>query len=184
MLISHLLKNLLLRNHHTFLWTSWGQCSSLVITERPSLTHHLRIAAYHAAYAFLWQEKLMEHICIVEWAHHRIVWPSQGYVWRAVMFLISQQEQDDTLTRGIQTIPSRLSCTIMFCQLWRLVKSQNLLVAMSLPVSAVCTSISARPFYTTVSEPVVAYALGVCKSAMCKISWLKHLPKLSGKPCT
>ena len=76
------------------------------------------------------------------------------------MFLISQQEQDDTLARGIQTIPSRLSCTTMFCQLWRLVKSQNLLVAMSLPVSAVCTSISARPFYNTVSEPVVAYALG------------------------
>ena len=74
-------------------------------------------------------------------------------------FLISQQEQDDTLARGIQTIPSRLSCTTMFCQLWRL-KSRNLLVAMSLPVSAVCTSISARPFYTTVSEPVVAYALG------------------------
>ena len=39
-------------------------------------------------------------------------------------------------------------------------KSWNLLVAMSLPVSAVCTSISARPFYTKVSEPVVAYALG------------------------
>ena len=39
-------------------------------------------------------------------------------------------------------------------------KSLNLLVAMSLPVSAVCTSFSARPFYTTVSEPVVAYALG------------------------
>ena len=160
MLISHLLKNLLLKNHHTSLWTSWGQCSSLVITERPSLTHHLRIAALCAAYGCLWQEKLMEHICIVEWFHHRIVWPSQGYVWRAVMFLISQQEQDDTLARGIQTIPSRLSCTIMFCQLWRLVKSRNLLVAMSLPVSAVCTSISARPFYTRVSEPVVAYALG------------------------
>ena len=48
------------------------------------------------------------------------------------MFLISQQEQDDTLTRGIQTIPSRLSCTTMFCLLWRLVKSRNLLVAMSL----------------------------------------------------
>ena len=76
------------------------------------------------------------------------------------MFLISQQEQDDTLTRGIQTKPSRLSCTTMFCQLWRLVKSRNLLVAMSLPVSAVCTSISARPFYTKVSEHVVAYALG------------------------
>ena len=78
------------------------------------------------------------------------------------MFLISQQEQDDTLTRGIQTIPSRLSCTTMFCLLWRLVKSRNLLVAiaMSLPVSAVCTSISARPFYTKISEPVVAYALG------------------------
>ena len=76
------------------------------------------------------------------------------------MFLISQQEPDDTLARGIRTIPSRLSCTTMFCQLWRLVKSQNLLVAMSLPVSAVCTSISARPFYNTVSEPVVAYALG------------------------
>ena len=76
------------------------------------------------------------------------------------MFLISQQEQDDTLTRRIQTIPSRLSCAIMFCLFWRLVKSRNLLVAMSLPVTAVCTSISARPFYNTVSEPVVAYALG------------------------
>ena len=76
------------------------------------------------------------------------------------MFLISQQEQADTLAQGIQTIPSRLSCTTMFCQLWRLVKSRNLLVAMSLPVSTVCTSISARPFYNTVSEPVVAYALG------------------------
>ena len=76
------------------------------------------------------------------------------------MFLISQQELDDPLARGIQTIPSRLSCTTMFCQLWRLMKSWNLLVAMSLPVFAVCTSISARPFYTTVSEPVVASALG------------------------
>ena len=76
------------------------------------------------------------------------------------LFLISQQEQDDTLARGIQTIPSRLSCKTMFCQLWRLMKSRNLLVTMSLPVSAVCTSISARPFYNTVSEPVVAYALG------------------------
>ena len=76
------------------------------------------------------------------------------------MFLISQQEQDDTLARGIQTIPSRLSCTTMFCLLWRLVKSPNLFVAMSLPVSTVCTSISARPFCTTVSEPVVAYTLG------------------------
>ena len=76
------------------------------------------------------------------------------------MFLISQQEQDDTFAQGTQTIPSRLSCTTMFCQLWRLVKSRNLLVAMSLPVSPVCTSISARPFYNTVSEPVVAYALG------------------------
>ena len=76
------------------------------------------------------------------------------------MFLISQQELGDTLARGIQTIPSMLSCTTMFCQLWRLVKSRNILVAMSLPVSAVCSSISARPFYTTVFEPVVAYALG------------------------
>ena len=87
------------------------------------------------------------------------------------MFLISQQEQGDTLAQGIQTIPSRLSCTIMFCLLWRLVKSWNLLVAMSLPVSAVCTSISARPFYTKVSEPVVAYALGsvylLCERSRC-----------------
>ena len=32
---------------------------------------------------------------------------------------------------------------------------------MSLPVSTVCTSISARPFYTKISKPVVAYALGL-----------------------
>ena len=48
----------------------------------------------------------------------------------------------------------------MFCLLWRLVKSRNLWIAMSLPVSTVCTNISARPFYTKISKPVVAYALG------------------------
>ena len=48
----------------------------------------------------------------------------------------------------------------MFCLLWRLVKSRNLWIAMSLPVSTVCTNISARPFYTKISNPVVAYALG------------------------
>ena len=48
----------------------------------------------------------------------------------------------------------------MFCFLWRLVKSWNLWVATSLPVSAVLTAISARQFYTKIFEPVVAYALG------------------------
>ena len=48
----------------------------------------------------------------------------------------------------------------MFCLLWRLLKYRNLWIAMSLPVSTVCTSISARPFYTKISKPVVAYALG------------------------
>ena len=38
-------------------------------------------------------------------------------------------------------------------------KSGNLRVAMSLPVSTVCTSISARHLYTNISESVVAYAL-------------------------
>ena len=32
---------------------------------------------------------------------------------------------------------------------------------MPLSVSTVCTSISARPFYTKISKPVVAYALGL-----------------------
>ena len=48
----------------------------------------------------------------------------------------------------------------MFCLLWRLVKSRNLKVSMSLPVFAVCTSISAWPFYTKIFEPLAAYAFG------------------------
>ena len=60
----------------------------------------------------------------------------------------------------IQTMPSRLICATMFCLLWRPVKSRNLWIAMSLPLSTVCTSISARPFYPKISKPVVAYALG------------------------
>ena len=141
---------------------------SSVVIARPSLTHHLRIAAYswhwkcaHYArlLAGLWQEMPMEHIYIVKWPHHRIVWPNQGFARKAVMCLLSLQEQGGTLTPGIQTIPSRLSCTPMFCLLWRLVKSGNLGVAMSLPVSTVCTSISARHLYTNISESVVTYAL-------------------------
>ena len=102
----------------------------------------------------------MEHICIVKWAHHRIVWPNQGFARKAFMCLLSLQEQGGPLTPGIQTIPSRLKCTSMFYLLWRLVKSGNLRVALSLPVSIVCTSISARHLYTNIFEPVVAYALG------------------------
>ena len=124
----------------------------------------LPMALVSAAYAKLlprhWQEMLIEHGCVVKWAHHKIVWPSQGFARRAVIFFISLQEQSDTLATGIQTIPSRLSCTTRFCLLWRLVKSRNLWIAMSLPVYTVCTSISARPFYTKISKPVVAYALG------------------------
>ena len=61
---------------------------------------------------------------------------------------------------GIQTIPSRLSCTTRFCLLWRLVKSWNLWVATSLPVSAVWTAVSARQFYNKIFESVVVYVLG------------------------
>ena len=61
---------------------------------------------------------------------------------------------------GIQTIPSRLSCTTRFCLLLRLVKSWNLWVATSLPVSAVWTAVSARQFYNKIFESVVVYALG------------------------
>ena len=118
-------------------------------------------AHYARLLAGLWLEMPMEHICIVKWAHHRIVWPNQGFARKAVMCLLSLQEQGCTLTPGIQTIPSRLSCTSMFCLLWRLVKSGNLRVAMSLPVSTVYTSISARHLYTNISESVVAYALGL-----------------------
>ena len=60
---------------------------------------------------------------------------------------------------GIQTIPSRLSCTTRFCLLWRLVKSWNLWVATSLPVSAVLTAVSARQYYNKIFESVVVYAL-------------------------
>ena len=48
----------------------------------------------------------------------------------------------------------------MFCLFWRLVKSRNLWIAMSLPVSTVCTIISAGAFYIKISKPLVAYALG------------------------
>ena len=116
--------------------------------------------AYTRILQSLWQEMLMENICIVKWVLNRILWPIQGFAKRAVMFLTSLQELGGTLAPVIQTIPPRLSCTILFCLLWRLVKSWNLWVAMPLSVSTVCTSISARPFYTKISKPVVAYALG------------------------
>ena len=45
-LISQLLKKLADKNHHAFLWTSWGPCRSSLVIARPSLTHQLRIAAY------------------------------------------------------------------------------------------------------------------------------------------
>ena len=77
-----------------------------------------------------------------------------------MFFFISLQELGGTLVPGIQTIPSRLSYTTMFCLLCRLVMSRNLKVSMSLPVFAVRTSISARPFYTKIFEPLVAYAFG------------------------
>ena len=116
--------------------------------------------AYTSVLQSLWQEMLMENICIVKWVLNKIVWTIQGFTRRAVMFLTSLQELGGTLAPVIQTIPSRLSCTTLFCLLWRLVKSWNLWVAMPLSVSTVCTSISARPFYTNISKPVVAYALG------------------------
>ena len=43
-------------------------------------------AAYARLLPRLWQEMLMEHICIVKWAHHKIVWPSQGFARRADIF--------------------------------------------------------------------------------------------------
>ena len=102
MWIRQLLKKLTDENHHTFLWTRWGTCSSSVITERSSVIHHLRIAAYPWLWYLrpmqdfshvFWQEMLMEHVCIVKWAHHKIVWPSQGFARRAVIFFfISLQE--------------------------------------------------------------------------------------------
>ena len=107
-------------------------------------------AAYARLFSRLWKEMPMEHVCVVKWAL-----PEE-----LLYFLISLQEQGDTLAPGIQTMSSRLICATMFCLLWRLVMSQNLWIAMSLPVSTVCTSISARPFYSKISKRVVAYALG------------------------
>ena len=49
------------------------------------------MALVYAAYARLlprlWQEMLMEHVDIMKWAHHKIMWPSQGFARRAVIFL-------------------------------------------------------------------------------------------------
>ena len=99
----------------------------------------------------------MDHVCIVKWAHRCDL--VRALPEELLYFLISLQEQGDTLAPGIQTMPSRLICATMFCLLRRLLKSRNLWIAMSLTVSTVCTSISARPFYTKKSKPVVVYAL-------------------------
>ena len=53
-------------------------------------------AHYARLLAGLWLEMPMEHICIVKWARHRIVWPNQGFVRKAVMCLLLLQEQGGT----------------------------------------------------------------------------------------
>ena len=113
--------------------------------------------AYARLLALLWQEMLMDHVCLVKWAHRCDL--VRALLEELLYFMISLQEQGDTLAPGIQTMSSRLICATMFCLLWRLVKSRNLWIAMSLTVSTVCTSIPARLFYTKISKPVVAYAL-------------------------
>ena len=46
----------------------------------------LAYAAYVRLLPRLWQEMLMEHVGIIKWAHHKIMWPSQGFARRAVIF--------------------------------------------------------------------------------------------------
>ena len=50
------------------------------------------MALVYAAYARLlprlWQEMLMEHVGIMKWAHHKIMWPSQGSGRRADIFFL------------------------------------------------------------------------------------------------
>ena len=79
--------------------------------------------AYTRILQSLWQEMLMENICIVKWVLNRIVWPIQGFARRAVMFLTSLQELGGTLAPVIQTIPSRLAvqyCSVYFEGWWSL----------------------------------------------------------------
>ena len=84
------------------------------------------------------------------------------YTWNLIFFTVFLKNRNisSKIKRSKVTDYAALSCTTMFCLLWRLVKSWNLWVATSLPESAVWTAISARQFYTKIFEPVVAYALG------------------------
>ena len=94
MLISQPLKKLSDKNQHTFLWSSlvpcrieWSQKDQCGTSPKDScLPTALVSALYARLLPYHLQEMLMEHICIVKWAHHRIVWPSQSLVRRAVMF--------------------------------------------------------------------------------------------------
>ena len=85
-LLSQLLKKLADKNQHTFLWISWRPCRSSVVPEWP---HHLRLAVYPQ----LWYLQPLSgnangtHLHF-ETGHHGIVWPSQGFTRRAVIYKI------------------------------------------------------------------------------------------------
>ena len=68
-------------------------------------------AAYARLLPHLWQEMLMEHVGIVKWAHHKIVWPSQGFERRAVIFfdITARTLLDCVSTYSIMDFPRLIS---------------------------------------------------------------------------